>query len=150
MNKLTDTVFRSLYYQNIQDNFVFSPASYLEAIHNLSLCLKNENLKELLTSLEISEPELVDYIKKYKSNLNLETYNTLLYSQEYWTALNYEVVNLIKELGADLESLDFNNVNSVVDRVNNIVSEKTHGKINGLISRSDLNEFTKFIILNCV
>ena len=150
MNKLTSSIFRSLYIENGQDNFVFSPASYLEAMHNLSLCLKGDNLKELLDKLEINESELLDYINNYKQNLSLETYNTLLYSQEYWSALNQEVVNQIKELSADIESLDFNNVLSVVNRVNSIVTEKTHGKINNLISPQDITEFTKFIILNCV
>ncbi|MDO8610121.1 MAG: serpin family protein [bacterium] len=150
MNKLTESITRSLYYENLNNNFVFSPASYLEAINNLCLCIKGDNLKELLEKLEVSEPDLLSYIKDYKQNLNLETYNTLLYSQEYWTALNQEVINTIKELGADIESLNFNDVLSVVNRVNGIVSEKTHGKINNLISPQDITEFTKFIILNCV
>lgn len=34
--------------------------------------------------------------------------------------------------------------------VNGLVREKTHGKIDHLISREDIDEFTKFIILNCV
>lgn len=150
MNKLTDTIFRSIYHENIQDNFVFSPASYLEAIHNLSLCLKGENLKELLDKLEIPELELLDYIKKYKQNLNLETYNTLLCSKEYLSVVNQEVINQIKELGSNIESLNFYDIDSVVNKVNNIVVEKTHGKINNLISKQDISEFTKFIILNCV
>ena len=150
MNKLTDSIFRSLYHENINNNFVFSPASYLEAIHNLTLCLKGENFKELLDKLQISEDNLLEYIKNYKTNLNLDTYNILLYSQEYWSALNYEVINQIKELGANIESLNFNDVLSVVNKVNSTVTEKTHGKINNLISPQDINELTKFIILNCV
>mgnify|MGYP001558971406 CR=1 FL=1 len=150
MNKLTNSIFRSLYHENINSNFVFSPASYLEAINNLCLCLKGDNLKEVLDNLEIEQSDLLKYIRDYKENLTLETYNTLLYSQEYWAALNYEVTNQLQELGSNIESLDFKDVLSVVNRVNNLVSEKTHNKINDLISARDINEFTKFIILNCV
>jgi len=150
MNKLTDSIFRILYQENLGKNFCFSPASYLEAINSLSLCIKGSNLKEVLEKLEIQESDLFKYIKSYKQNLNLETYNALLYSQEFWAALNPEVINNLKEFGADIESLDFADVTSVVNRVNGLTLERTHGKINDLISAQDINEFTKFIILNCV
>ncbi len=148
MNKLTNSIFRSLYQDNFDKNFVFSPASYLEAIHNLSLCLKGENLRELLDSLEVSESELVTYIREYKSNLNFESYNVLLYSNEYWAALNQEVLQLIAEVGGNIES--FTNPDELVTRINKKVVEKTHGKIDNLVSKRDFTEFTKFIILNCV
>jgi len=138
MNQLTQSILYFLFVENQNQNWVFSPASYLEAMSNLSECLKGRNLAELL--------EAAPDIKSEQAS-GLDAYNTLLYSQEYAEVLNQAVVQTLKERGTNLESFDGP---GVIDRVNQIVREKTHGKIDNFLSPNDLTEFTKFIILNCV
>ncbi len=150
MDKLISSVFHSLYRENFDKNFVFSPASYLEAIHSLSLCLNGDNLQELLNSLEISENELLDYIKLFKQNLELENYNCLFSSNEYAGALNKDVIKNLNDLDTEIKFFEFSNIDFLINEINNLVSEKTNGKIINLISKNDINEFVKFIVLNCV
>ena len=150
MNSLISLVFQGLYFENLRNNFVFSPASYQEAIHSLGLCVKDKNLEEIRAALELSDTELLTYIKEYKKDIELENNNYLLYAQEYSGRLNETVTNQLKELSVELQSTDFNSPDSVINYVNKLVVENTHGKISNLLSRQDLSPFTKFIILNCV
>lgn len=138
MNTLTSSILYSLFVDHQNKNWVFSPASYLEAMSSLAVCLKDQNLAELVAAApDIDRPQAV----------GLDTYNCLLYSAEYRAALNEAVLDILHSRKGELRSF----VGSeVVDMVNALVREKTHGKIDNLISSSDISEFTKFIILNCV
>lgn len=147
MNKLTHDIFNTLYLDNWNKNFCFSPASLIGALNTLCLCLKNDNLSEILEKLSVKEDELIEYIKFYKEFSGLDTFDSLLYSKEYEAALNNEVTAKIKELNIELESF---NDSSVINRINSLVEQKTNGKIKGLLKPDDFNDFTKFIILNCV
>ena len=138
MNPLTSSILHSVFVDNSAKNWVFSPASYLEAMSNLAVCLKGQNLAELISvAPDIGQPQ----------SLGLDTYNCLLYSAEYRLALNEAVLDVLHSRNTELRSFVGE---EVVDIVNGLVYEKTRGKISNLISRSDLGEFTKFIILNCV
>lgn len=138
MNQLTSSILYSLYVDNVDKNWVFSPASYLEAMSSLAVCLKGQNLAELVAAApDIERPQAI----------GLDTYNCLLYSAEYRAALNETVLDVLQSRKGELRS--FVGL-EVVDMVNALVREKTHGKIDILISESDITEFTKFIILNCV
>jgi serpin B len=138
MNTLTPSILHSLFTEYHNQNWVFSPASYLEAMRNLSFCLRGQNLAELVaTAPDIERPQ----------SLGLDTYNCLLVSSEYHEALNEAVVAALASLGTDLKNFEGP---EVVGIVNALVREKTHGKIDGLIGPNDITEFTKFIILNCV
>lgn len=138
MTPLTSSILYSLYVDNVDRNWVFSPASYLEAMSSLAVCLKGQNLAELVAAApDIDRPQAI----------GLDTYNCLLYSAEYRAALNEAVLNVLHSRSGELRS--FSGL-EVVEMVNALVREKTHGKIDNLISRDDINEFTKFIIINCV
>lgn len=138
MNHLTSSILHSIFVNQHNNNWVFSPASYLEAMSNLAVCLKGENLAELVAAApNIEQPQAI----------GLETYNCLLYSVEYREALNEAVLDILHSRKGELRSFAGP---EVVDIVNDLVYEKTRGKISNLISRSDITEFTKFIILNCV
>lgn len=138
MNQLTSSILYSLFVENANKNWVFSPASYLEAMSLLSLCIKDENLVELLAvAPDIAEPQAA----------GLETSNYLFYAAEYRDALNQAVTEAVQARGGSLEAFDGP---EVVSRVNAIVREKTHGKIDNLMSPDDWNEMLKFVILNCV
>lgn len=138
MNQLTSQIVHSLFLNNQNKNWVFSPASYLEAMSNLALCLKDKNLSELLDAApDIQRPHTI----------GLESYNCLLYSAEYREALNQSVLEALTAKNADLKS--FEGLEAVAI-VNDFVREKTRGKIDGLITESDIDEMTKFIILNCI
>lgn len=138
MNPLTSSILHSIFVDQHNKNWVFSPASYLEAMSNLAVCLKGENLAELFAAL----PNLVK-----PQAIGLETYNCLLYSVEYCEALNEVVLDILHLRHGDIRPFAGP---EVVGIVNNLVYEKTRGKISNLISRDDITEFTKFIILNCV
>lgn len=150
MNKLTESVVKTLCFSHLKENFVFSPASYQEAIHSLSLCVKDKNLDEILDVLELSKKELVNYIEKYKKNSELENSNFLLHAREYVGSLNKNVIKKLRKLNVEIRSLNFNNSDIIVNEINKIVLEKTHGKIQNLIEENELNNLVKFIILNCV
>lgn len=152
MNKLTSSIFRTLYFENANKNFVFSPASYLEAVNLLSLCLKNDNLQELLDALEITKDQLAEYVKTFKESVgqSLENYNCFLSSTEYVRGLNPEIVEQLKSLNTELKTFDNLNLNQLVLEINKLAAEKTHDKIQNLISRGQLNDLVSFIILNCV
>lgn len=138
MTPLTSSILFSLNAANPSTNWVFSPASYLEAMSNLAVCLKDRNLAELLAAApDIERPQ----------SIGLDTYNCLLYADKYRAALVESVIETLRARGTDLKS--FSGL-EVVDMVNSLVREKTHGKIDNLISPDDISEFTSFIILNCV
>lgn len=138
MTPLTTSILYSLFVKNAGENWVFSPASYLEAMSSLAVCIKGQNLAELVAAApDIDRPQAI----------GLDTYNCLLYSAEYRAALNEAVLDVLHSRGGELRS--FSGL-EVVEMVNTLVREKTHGKIDNLISARDINEFTKFIILNCV
>lgn len=138
MNKLTTSILYSLFVDNLDKNWVFSPASYLEAMGNLSVCLKGDNLSELQAVAPLIGGEHAK---------GLETYNCLLHSAEYAPHLNKAVIDVLTARGADLKSFSGP---EVIGQVNSIVTEKTHGLIKGLLSPDDYNDFLKFVILNCV
>lgn len=138
MNQLTSSVLYSLFTERRGENWVFSPASYLEAMSLLALCLKDENLSELFAVA----PDIGDAQAK-----GLETHNVMLYTAEYRNALNQAVVEAMKARGGSLEAFDGP---AMINRVNAIVREKTHGKIDNLMSPGDWSEYLKFVLLNCV
>lgn len=139
MNKLISSVLHSLFVERQNENWIFSPASYLEVMSLLSLCVKDENLEQLLAvAPDISE----------KQAEGLETHNVILYTSEYEQTLNETVVKfLTEERGANFESF---NGPEVIDRINAIVREKTNGKIDNLVGPGDFSDALKFILLNCV
>lgn len=150
MNKLSANTFRNIFFKSFGNNFVFSPASYLELLHNISLCLKGNNLKELLSALDISEENLFDYIKEFKSQLELDNNNYLFSSFQYSSALNYDVINQLKSLGTEIKNFDDFNLENLIREVNSIVYKNTNGKISSLISREEISPLVKFIVLNTV
>ena len=152
MNKLTSSIFRNLYTQNHKKNFVFSPASYMLAINNLLLCLKNDNLQEFLDLLNISEENLFEYIKQYRETVdkNVENYDALFIRSDYENAANPEVVEQFKQLKSEIKGFSQQNISNLIDEINRIAAEKTHGKIQNLLSPNDISNYLSFVILNCV
>ena len=139
MTQLTSSLVYSVFLDKKDQNWVFSPASYLEALSNVSLCVKGKNLQEIITVA----PDIATAQAK-----GLDTYNCLLYADEYGPALNPEVVTVLKSKDSDFRS--FFSLEEVVNTVNALVNEKTHGKIPFLLTSSDVDDLTKFIVLNCV
>lgn len=142
-----NTIFKDIVCDT-RGNFVFSPASYLEAIHNLILCVNGENFNEMINVLGIDPSLLSQHIKKYKETLDLESYNILLYANKYKDVINQELLISLKELKTDSDI--FGDEKDLVYKVNKIVEEKTHGKIKDLLTEKDVNEFSSAAILNCV
>lgn len=145
--KFINTIFRNLVCDT-KGNFVFSPASYLEAIHNLVLCVNGENFNEMVSVLGIDPSILLEHIKKYKETLDLESYNILLYANKYKDIINQELIFSLKELKTDSDI--FGDEKDLMRKVNQIVEEKTHGKIKDLLTEQDVNKFSSAAILNCV
>lgn len=69
MNTLTQQIIKNVYKENKDNNFVFSPASYFEAIHSLIPCIKGNNLSQLLEILQLEESDIYNYISGYKTIL---------------------------------------------------------------------------------
>lgn len=148
VQNFVNKIFKNLICDN-NDNFCFSPASYLEAMYSLSLCLNGENLREFLDVLGIEESELIQKISDFKLNIkDFENHNILLYSHKYKDAIQENVLNLLKEIGTD--SASYTDNIELISRINKIVCEKTHGKIVDLISKKDVDDLTCLAILNCV
>lgn len=148
MNKLLSSVTQTVLLENYDKNIVFSPVSYLEAVHSLALCASEKNLAEILDGLGIKQEDLMLYLRQTKTSFSIENYNCLLYSEEYRGVIRDVVLTALRTIGSDLQS--FSSPDEAINRVNTLVREKTHGKIDNIADRSLINEFTKFIILNCV
>jgi serpin B len=150
MNKITLDILYSLYHQNSNDNFCFSPHSYQEVINSILLICKDKNLQEILNLLQINELDIDNYVNQFKNIQDIENYNSFLLSSEYNGALNKVVAQKLKDLNIDIQNLDFNNTDLVISYLNNLAKEKTHGKITNIINKSDISPLIRFIIINCL
>ncbi len=150
MNHLTSSVIHSVASGCPASNWVFSPASYLEAMYGLTLCAANQNRTELTQSLGLDETvSLEAQIAERKQGFtSLDTYNGLLFGSDYEGALDSTTINTLRNLNTDLRA--FRSPDDAIALVNHIVEEKTCGKIHGLANRDNVNELTKLILLNCV
>lgn len=143
MNKVINSIVHSLYFR-ATDNFAFSPASYMAALLNVAAASSGKNLSEILDLLEMSEEQFLDYLKTFESHFSeIERYNCFLFSPEYLAALKPDCQFLPSTNFLPFEE-------NVISQVNDIVDEKTHGKIKSFISKDDIDSLTKFIILNCL
>jgi serine protease inhibitor len=146
MTPFLSSVIYSVAADNLGKNWVFSPASYMEAMHSLIKCLDGDNLAEATAAMGITETSVADS-KRALTGLD-ETYNCLLFAEEYRDALNATVIAALARLGSDFKA--FTTPDSAIAEVNRLVEEKTRGRIRGLANRENVNELTKLIILNCV
>ena len=145
MNDFISKTFKDLMSKNHGQNFCFSPYSLIEALNSAAICMEGENLQQFLDVFGISEYELDIFLQNNKQNEG-ENYNTLLYSDEYAPILNPLTISELQNLGINNDVFG----PDVVSKVNNIVNQKTHGKIKDIISSNDITPLTKFIILNCI
>jgi serine protease inhibitor len=150
MSHLINSIFHTLSVDAKGENFCFSPASYMEVMNALLSCLKGRNQQELLDAIGIKPDDIQQYVWDFTTRLgDLERYNALFYSDEYKSALNPKVLDFLWEnCQSDLKS--FSNLDFLVSEVNQIVRDKTHGKIDGILTREMINDLTKFVILNCL
>lgn len=151
MNNLISSIVKDLHLENPKNNWVFSPASYMSAINNLLLCLKDRNLTEFLHILNITEDQLVEYVKSYNNvvTANTQNYNAFLFRESYKDHFNSEVEEALLKLKVEIKYVD-GNAASITEEINRTVAEKTNGVIQDLIVPGDIDNLIIFIILNCI
>lgn len=124
-------------------NYMFSPLSIKTAFLLASNGAEDETLNEILDvfgidNLETANKEAREFIEKYSKSdiLRLDIANSIwLNSDNASSSFNKNYEETVKnELYAQSRMVDNNNA---VDSINNWVSEKTNGKINGIINTPD-------------
>lgn len=143
--KTIHPLLHSLYLDNLDKNFCFSPYSLIECLAGLENCINGQNYREIAAWIG-GEEDLTPIINKIK--YSVKSHNHFFYSPEFILALNYKVINKIQKSGAVIDPIL--NLDWFVEQVNSIVKEKTGGKIDSLISRDEVSDLVSFAILNCI
>ena len=134
------------------DGTVFSSFSLISALSMLLIGLTNETLNEITSNLSISDKnELFTKIVEVTDVLNksgfVKTSNVIMTKQEIPVMETY--LRKVKQLG---EHFYFNQdeINTLVNKVNDMVSNNTNGLIKNMLSESDLDEKTFLVLLNTI
>jgi serpin B len=83
-------------------------------------------------------------------NVTLETVNRA-YAEKTLSILDSYRKIVIDHYGGDFEQVDFKqNSSEAVERINKFVSQKTHDKINNLLSKDAVTKDTRLILINAI
>ncbi|KAG5895061.1 hypothetical protein JTB14_021028 [Gonioctena quinquepunctata] len=141
-------------------NVLLSPASVKTT---LAMILEGavgncaEEISEALRIPHINDKGVRQILVGLLNNLNekssgttfLESYNAVFVSDEKKLVERYQ--NVVKQFySAILKSIDFNNIGSAVDIINQWVSESTHGAIKELVSPQSLSPESTAVIANAL
>jgi serpin B len=140
-------------------NLFFSPSSVNVALGMALAGAKGEPRRQLAHVLGAGEDVRLTYarlIEEVNGRSGEERPFKLLTANRLLSQIGFEVhqeyQNLLREVFAsEFSQADFRaNPDAVVSDVNGWVSDKTNGKIKGLIGRSDITPDTRLILLNAV
>lgn len=146
---ITNNIFRTLYAEKSGENFVFSPYSYLSAIHTLFLCISGLNeseLKEVFAKDGFTK-ELFKQ-KILNSSKIIEKSDSFFCDDEYFVAIKNDFLELIKT-----EDVSFKGFSGKIDlcgKLNKLADEKTHGLIKEFVRPDQLDDLIKFVITNVI
>ncbi len=139
------------------ENQFYSPYSITDAFAILSEASKENTKKELddvfgYPSLEIRRPAFANIYNSYNSDNNeykLSTANAIWVNNNFSLLPEY-IGNAKKYYGANLDNLDFSNVDGAVKIINTWVENQTNGKIKDIISKDFIDSSTRIVIANAI
>lgn len=99
-----------------------------------------------------SHKEFANLLKSYKSDKSVFTISNAAVAQKSYNFLD-SYMNCLKDFDATISQADFSNEAervATVKKVNEWVSKNTNDKIKNLITKNDINELTRLILLNAI
>lgn len=99
-----------------------------------------------------SHKEFANLLKDYRTDKSVFTISNAAVAQKSYNFLE-SYMNCLKDFDATISQADFSNETSrseAVKKVNGWVAKNTNNKIKELITKNDINELTRLILLNAI
>ncbi|UJR15752.1 hypothetical protein I4U23_002687 [Adineta vaga] len=153
-------LFTQINRQNSDENIFFSPASIALAISMCTIGARNETLQQMLNVFEASSIQQITKtaeqimhvfsLANKDKKVQLKLANRLYAQKDY--KLQGEYLSLVqKSFQADIKLEDFQNQSEkVVQTINAWVEEQTNTLIRNLLTKSDVTNDTRLILVNCI
>ena len=140
---------------NEDSNIVFSPYSAFVCMAMSIPLFKDETRAEILQSLQISidEDEVDSILNQLRDLINVENTENVFTSNRIWANENLDFnpetfLPNEKILGIPIVKVNFPQPGC--DLINEEVNKATHGMIDQIISPTDLNPLSSFVLLNAI
>jgi len=137
-------------------NFVFSPYSLHSVFTQLLLGSAGRTRSELQTTLGVSASNLtVNQYSQITTGLRsgpskLSVANHLAVARGFKPKQEFRQI-LADGFGSDIKEYDFvTDKDNSVRKINNLVLEKTNGKVEDLLLEQDVDELTRLVLINAV
>eukprot|EP00091_Calanus_sinicus_P024923 TRINITY_DN922_c0_g1_i2.p1 TRINITY_DN922_c0_g1~~TRINITY_DN922_c0_g1_i2.p1 ORF type:complete len:455 (-),score=111.63 TRINITY_DN922_c0_g1_i2:93-1457(-) len=137
-------------------NFVFSPYSLHSVFTQLLLGSAGRTRSELQTTLGVSASNLtVNQYSQITTGLRsgpskLSVANHLAVARGFKPKQEFRKI-LADGFGSDIKEYDFaTDKDNSVRKINNLVLEKTNGKVEDLLLEQDIDELTRLVLINAV
>ena len=136
------------------NNDFASPFSLYYALALLSNAAAGDTRKEIETVLGLSTNDLNHFLKDFdsgKANVEYSKANGIWFNTSNGLKLKEEFVNTINEFYGDcIHEDDFKNNSGLADSINKWTADITQGSIDNIISDSDIQNNTPFLLLNAL
>ncbi|CAF4717061.1 unnamed protein product [Rotaria sp. Silwood1] len=153
-------VYSTVCQRNYNQNVFLSPASIALAMAMCTVGARQETLNQMLRVFDASSIEhLTKTAEKIMHIFSIADYDTQvqlklvnrLYAQKAYT-LQQDYLSLVQSsFKADIKLEDFENDSAdVVQTINAWVEEQTNKLIQNLLSKNDVSQDTRLIIVNCI
>lgn len=142
-----------------EGNLVCSPFSIQVALGMALLGAEGETRKQLAEALD--SPPVIDQdtlVRCYQDLLKgaspvndaieLSTANALWANENFDIKSSY--LEAVRNIGSDLQRVDYSQASAACDRINDWVRDKTKGKIDQLVSPSAINKDTRLVLTNAI
>lgn len=143
----------------LNENIVFSPYSIFSNLALISYGADTETAQQIQKVLHLSQTgerflqvfhkQLKGLGTLHKDGYQCNIANGLFPNKETHFLKNFD--NIAKEFFlANLQSVDYKIVDQALKTINGYVYEKTHGKISKILDKNDINNSTRFVIVNSI
>ncbi|KAI3381684.1 hypothetical protein SNEBB_004579 [Seison nebaliae] len=154
INNFSFKIYETLF--NEDDNIIFSPVSLATAMSLATVGARGKCFDELQKALNLPGDikTIGDEFQKLMKSLNslkeVTMVNKMLVHDKMKIESSYKEIAK-EQFQAEARNVDFGgDKKQIVDEVNNWVSKNTNQMIKQLLSQSDINPLTKFILLNAI
>ncbi|XP_031627896.1 antichymotrypsin-2-like [Contarinia nasturtii] len=165
LNELTNsfgTFTIDLYQQCVQhsvnENVFLSPLSILSALALLSQATEGNTFNEMINSLHLNENKtaVANQINAYNTLIqNGAGQSTLSIANQIYVKQGYSLNPHFKEVAekqfsSGVESINFENGSEAAQIINHFVEEKTHDKINNLVTPESIDSSSAVVLVNAI
>uniref|UniRef100_A0A0N4ZDV6 SERPIN domain-containing protein n=1 Tax=Parastrongyloides trichosuri TaxID=131310 RepID=A0A0N4ZDV6_PARTI len=144
--------------KNNEESFIFSPISILITL--VMILFGSSNDTHLQIKNAISSYDDVAIIYKYYSDVHQrlqidDPFISLASFNKPFISSNYEIQDTYEEFLQDyfndtIEKISFQEIPSIVEKINNLVTNTTNGNIRRVIEANDIKIDMKFILINAL